>query len=130
MVQLEQMSAPPRPSEPRGIKQARNIVDEKVLAAMKPDAYLVNVARGDVVAEEALIKALTGGVIKGAALDTFIEEPLPSDHPLWTTPNTLITPHLGGFCDVYPEAALPQIETNLRHFLAGEMDQMINLETR
>jgi phosphoglycerate dehydrogenase-like enzyme len=110
--------------------ETRDLVDGRVLAAMKQDAYLINVARGGVVAEDALIAALTEGRIGGAALDTFVDEPLPADHPLWTTPNTIITPHLGGFCDVYVEAALPQIETNLRLFLAGETDSMINVEAR
>ena len=65
-----------------------------------------------------------------AALDTFIEEPLAADHPLWKTPNTIITPHLGGFCDVYIDNAPPQFENNLRRFLDGEPDRMINVETR
>lgn len=110
--------------------ETHNMVDAKVFAAMKPDAYLVNVARGGVVDEDALVDALNTGEIAGAALDTFVEEPLPPDNPLWKTPNTIITPHLGGFCDVYVENALPQFETNLRHFLDGETDRMVNLEAR
>ncbi len=97
---------------------------------MKPDAYLVNVARGGVVDEDALVDALNTGEIAGAALDPFVEAPLPPDNPLWKTPNTIITPHLGGFCDVYVENALPQFETNLRHFLDGETDRLVNLEAR
>lgn len=110
--------------------ETHNMVDARVFAAMKPDAYLVNVARGGVVDEDALVDALNTGEIAGAALDTFVEEPLPPDNPLWKTPNTIITPHLGGFCDVYVENALPQFETNLRHFLDGQTDRMINLEAR
>lgn len=110
--------------------ETRNMVDAGIFAAMKPDAYLVNVARGGVVDEDALIEALNTGAIAGAALDTFVDEPLPADHPLWRTPNTIITPHLGGFCDVYVDNALPQFETNLRHMLDGQPDRMINLEAR
>ena len=107
-----------------------NIVDEVVFAAMKPDSYLINVARGGVVDEGALLDALKSGRIAGAALDTFATEPLPPDDPLWTAPNTIITPHLGGFCDVYAEHALPQFETNMRQFLAGTIDGMINVDRR
>ena len=106
------------------------MVDAAVFKAMKPDAYLINVARGGVVDEDALIDALNSGEIAGAALDTFIHEPLPADHPLWRTPNTIITPHLGGFSDVYIDNALPQFETNLRAFLDGDTGRMINRETR
>ncbi len=107
-----------------------NMIDAKVFAAMKPDAYLINVARGGVVDEDALVDALNNGEIAGAALDTFVAEPLPPDNPLWKAPNTIITPHLGGFCDVYVDEALPQFEANLRCFLDGEPDRMINLEAR
>ena len=111
-------------------KETHRLVNAETFKAMKPTAYLVNIARGGVVDEDALAEALNAGEIAGAALDTFVEEPLPADHPLWKTPNTIITPHLGGFCDVYVENALPQFETNLRHFLDGETDRMINVETR
>jgi phosphoglycerate dehydrogenase-like enzyme len=105
----------------------RGIVGEKVLAAMKPNSYLVNLARGGVVDEPALIKALEAGRIAGAALDVFSQEPLPADHPLWGMERVLITPHLGGFCDVYVDQALPVVEGNLRRFLAGERDRMVNV---
>ena len=67
--------------------ETRNIVGAKLLAAMKPTAYLVNVARGGVVDEPALMKALESGQIAGAALDVFAQEPLPPDSPLWKTKN-------------------------------------------
>ncbi|HEU5445099.1 MAG TPA: D-2-hydroxyacid dehydrogenase, partial [Pseudolabrys sp.] len=67
--------------------ETRNIVGEKVFAAMKPTAYLVNVARGGVVDETALIAALEAGKIAGAGLDVFSQEPLPPDNPLWKTKN-------------------------------------------
>ena len=110
--------------------ETHNIIDASVFAAMKPDSYLVNVARGGVVDEAAMLDALKSGRIAGAALDTFATEPLPPDHPLWKAPNTIITAHLGGFCDVYVEHALPQFETNMRQFLAGRLDGMINVDRR
>lgn len=105
----------------------RGIVGEKVFAAMKPSCYLVNLARGGVVDEPALIKALEEGRIAGAALDVFMQEPLPADHPFWKLDRVLITPHLGGFCDVYVDQALPVVEENIRRFLAGERGRMVNV---
>ena len=68
-------------------------------AVMKPGAYFINIARGEVVDEPELIKALQTGHLSGAALDVFAEEPLPSDHPLWTMPNVIISPHSGSTSD-------------------------------
>ncbi len=107
-----------------------HLVGARTFTAMKPSGYLINIARGGVVDEKALVEALNAGEIAGAALDTFVEEPLPPHHPLWSTPNTIITPHLGGFCDVYVDNALPQFETNLRHFLDGNLERMINTHAR
>ena len=108
----------------------RGSVGGEVFAAMKPTAHLVNLARGGVVDEEALMAALTTRRIAGAALDVFSEEPLPESHPLWAMDNVLITPHQGGFYDEYVNEALPVIEHNLRKFLAGDTDAMINLVRR
>jgi D-2-hydroxyacid dehydrogenase (NADP+) len=108
-------------------EETRHSIDARVFAAMKPTSYLVNLARGGIVDEDALMRALEGGQIAGAALDVFQEEPLPADHPLWTTKNVIITPHLGGFCDVYAERALPTIEHNMDCFLRGDIDAMANL---
>ena len=110
--------------------QTRNIVGAKVLSAMKPSAYLINLARGGVVDEAALLDVLQRGGIAGAALDVFVEEPLPPDHPFWSLENVIITTHQGGFCDVYPDLALPTVETNMRCFLAGDSERMINVVKR
>ncbi|MBT5457165.1 MAG: D-2-hydroxyacid dehydrogenase [Rhodospirillaceae bacterium] len=107
-----------------------NLIDGATFKAMKPNSYLINIARGGVVDEAALVAALNAGDIAGAGLDTFVDEPLPSDNPLWKTPNTIITPHLGGFNDAYPDHAMPQFENNLRFMLDGQPDRMINLERR
>jgi D-2-hydroxyacid dehydrogenase (NADP+) len=106
--------------------ETRNSVDARVLAAMKPGAYLVNLARGGVVDEAALIEALKAKRIAGAALDVFTQEPLPPDHPFWSMDEVIVTTHQGGFCDVYVDFALPVIEENLRRFLAGDVGGMTN----
>ena len=110
--------------------EIRNLVDARVFAAMKPSSYLINLARGGIVDEDALLAALKREEIAGAALDVFQEEPLPAGHPLWSARNVNITSHLGGFCDVYAERALPTVEHNMACFLRGDFDQMINVVWR
>jgi D-2-hydroxyacid dehydrogenase (NADP+) len=105
----------------------RNLVGEAVFAAMKPTAFLVNVARGGVVDEPALIKALEADEIAGAALDVFAQEPLPPDNPLWKTKNLTIFPHLGGYSLGYEDRAMPTIAHNMACFLAGDFQKMINV---
>jgi D-2-hydroxyacid dehydrogenase (NADP+) len=107
--------------------KTRNCIDASVFAAMKPSSFLVNLARGGVVDEAALLAALRGGGIAGAALDVFNEEPLPGDHPFWSMDNVIITTHQGGFCDVYIDHAWPTVETNMRCFLKGDIGGMINV---
>ncbi len=75
--------------------RTRGIIGAEQLRAMRPTAYLVNTSRGPLVDEDALLAALHGGWIAGAALDVYDEEPLPEDHPLRWAPGTLLTPHLG-----------------------------------
>jgi D-2-hydroxyacid dehydrogenase (NADP+) len=108
----------------------RHIVDAAVLSAMKPTSYFINLARGGVVDEGALIAALQSGRIAGAALDVFNDEPLPQDHPFWTMKNVIVTAHLGGFYDGYAERALPVVEENIRRFLAGDTMNIINVVKR
>jgi D-2-hydroxyacid dehydrogenase (NADP+) len=108
-------------------EKTRNSIDAKVFAAMKPTSFLINLARGGVVDEMALIEALRSGHIAGAALDVFDEEPLPADHPFWTMDNVLITTHQGGFCDVYIDHAWPTLERNMQCFLNGDIGGMINV---
>jgi phosphoglycerate dehydrogenase-like enzyme len=111
-------------------EETHHSIDARVFAAMKPSSYLINLARGGIVDEDALMAALNSGQIAGAALDVFQEEPLPPEHPLWTMKNVIITPHLGGFCDVYAERALPTIEHNMACFLRGDIDSMVNMVRR
>lgn len=77
--------------------ETRGLIGEKQLRQMKPSAYLVNTARGAIVDEAALLRALQEGWIAGAALDAFVVEPLPADHPFRTAPNLLLTPHQASF---------------------------------
>lgn len=110
--------------------QTRGLVNASVLAAMKPSAFLVNLARGAVVDETALIEALTKGIIAGAGLDTFVEEPLPKGHPLWSTPNTIVTGHIAGSSDQAEVQIVAQFSANLRHYQEGRPDLMTFRETR
>jgi D-2-hydroxyacid dehydrogenase (NADP+) len=108
-------------------EKTRDSVNTDVFAAMKPTSFLINLARGGVVDETALIEALKEKRIAGAALDVFTQEPLPADHPFWSMQNVIITTHQGGFCDVYVDFALPVIEKNMEHFLKGDTGGMINV---
>ena len=111
------------PHSPRTEK----LIDAPVLAAMKSNAYLINVARGGVLDEDALLAALRNKQIAGAALDVFRQSPLPKDHPLWDEPRVIITPHIGGMSDIYLEQAYPLVRENMRAFLSGAMSAMNNV---
>jgi phosphoglycerate dehydrogenase-like enzyme len=76
--------------------ETEKIVSRAVIGAMKPGAYVINIARGAMIDEPALIAALQAGKIAGAGLDVAMTEPLPADHPFWTLPNVLISPHIAG----------------------------------
>ena len=95
----------------------KHLINDEVLVAMKDTAVLINVSRGSVVDEKALITALSAGVIAGAALDVFEEEPLPNTSPLWNLDNVIITPHLSGFTRDYHDKAARVLKENLRRYL-------------
>ena len=107
--------------------ETHNIIDAKVFYAMKPSACLINVARGGVVDEAALIDALKNGEISGAGLDVFEESPLPDNSPLWDMENVFITPFTGGRSDKYAERILTVIEPNIRAYLDGTTKNMKNI---
>jgi phosphoglycerate dehydrogenase-like enzyme len=88
--------------------------------SMKREAVLINIARGGVIDEAALIEALRNGVIAGAGLDVFEQEPLPADSPLWQFPNVILSPHVSGFTPHYDERAMDLFAENLRRYVAGE----------
>ena len=100
--------------------ETRGLIGAAALAAMKPTAHLVNVARGRVVDEPALIEALQAGRIAGAALDVTVDEPLPEASPLWAMPNVLITPHTGGETHKYEDNVLDMMMENLNRQWRGE----------
>ena len=105
-----------------------HLVDERVLSAMKPTAFLVNIARGGVIDEPALIRALNEGKIAGAALDAFEIEPLPPGHPMWTAQNAIVSPHMTGTWDRYMVECFKQFSQNYDCFVVGETGKMINRE--
>ena len=98
----------------------------EIFAAMKPRAFFINVGRGETVDEAALVEALETRRIAGAGLDVFATEPLPATSPLWKMPNVFMAPHVGGLFEEYAQMAIPLIIRNVRAFLAGQSDQMIN----
>jgi phosphoglycerate dehydrogenase-like enzyme len=110
--------------------ETEKIVDSKVLSAMKPTAFLLNLGRGELVDEEALIRALKSGKIAGAGLDTYLQEPLPKGHPFWGMKNAIVSPHVAGMSDIYVEQALTIFEENLRRFIKGEKRNLLNLVER
>jgi len=98
--------------------ETRGMVGEGELHAMRPDAWLVNVGRGALIQEAALVRALHERWIAGAILDVFAEEPLPPEHPFWGMANVVVTPHVAGPSD--PPEIAPIFNDNLRRFLEGK----------
>jgi len=98
--------------------QTRGLIDKAALAALRPSAVLVNIARGGIVDSAALVAALKEGRLAGAALDVTDPEPLPAGHPLWDAPNIIITPHIAGYGGTVPgRRVLGLIGRNLDAFL-------------
>lgn len=100
--------------------QTHQLIGAAELRAMKSTAFLVNIARGTVVDEAALIEALRSGEIGGAGLDVFEHEPLPSDSPLWTLPNVIIAPHISGSTDQYSRRFTDLFLDNLARYRTGQ----------
>jgi glyoxylate/hydroxypyruvate reductase A len=98
-------------------KKTRGLIGERALAAMRPGAWLLNIGRGAVVDEAALVQALQTHRIAGAVLDVFPTEPLPADHPLWGLDNVVITPHVAGPSTA--EEIAPVFNDNLARWLRG-----------
>ena len=102
------------------LERARGLIGPEELAAMAPHAWLVNVARGAHVQTDALVDALTSGAIGGAGLDVTDPEPLPDDHPLWSLPNVVITPHTANTKAMARPLLSARITENVRRYAAGE----------
>lgn len=100
--------------------ETRKLIGERELALMKPDAFLINTARGDALDEAALARALQAKRIAGAALDTFEVEPLPAESPLRALDNVFLTPHLVGHTKEVMRSFAPAAEANITRVLAGE----------
>ena len=100
-------------------KQTEGMIGEPQLRAMKPTATLINIARGRVVQESALIRALNDGWIASACLDVFEREPLPAESPLWSMPNVIVTPHNSGISPLNMERSMAIFIDNLGRFAAG-----------
>jgi phosphoglycerate dehydrogenase-like enzyme len=100
--------------------ETERLIGREELALMKPGARLMNLGRGALVDEAALIEALRSGRLAGAALDVFEREPLPETSPLWDMPEVILTPHTSGLAPRLWERAMEQFVANLRRFIAGE----------
>ncbi|HXQ20154.1 MAG TPA: D-2-hydroxyacid dehydrogenase [Candidatus Acidoferrales bacterium] len=99
--------------------ETRGLIDAAALRALRSSAYLINIGRGESVDEAALVDALRTGAIAGAALDVFDQEPLPPEHPFWSLPNLVLTPHVSGYTPDYFQKMLAIFEDNLERFLSG-----------
>nr|HRJ43071.1 D-2-hydroxyacid dehydrogenase [Caldilineaceae bacterium] len=97
-----------------------HLISTEELALMKPTAYLINVTRGGIIDEDALVAALNGGQIAGAALDVTEKEPLPAESSLWDAPNLLLTPHRAGASQHRPQVIVRFFQEQLQRYLAGE----------
>ncbi len=100
--------------------ETRHVLDAQRLAMLKPSAFVINVGRGGLIDEPALIAALEAGQLGGAALDVFEKEPLPSSSPLWSLPNVILTPHISGSTARYDELTMQLFADNMRRYVAGE----------
>jgi phosphoglycerate dehydrogenase-like enzyme len=108
--------------------KTRGLIDERALAAMRPGAWLINIARGAVVDEAALLAALQARRLAGAILDVFATEPLPAEHPLWALDNVVVTPHVAGPSTA--EEIAPIFNDNLARWLRGRPLQHVVDRTR
>lgn len=106
-------------------EETRGLISEARLRKMKRTAFLINIARGRIIVQEALIKALKEGWIKGAGLDVFEEEPLPEASELWDLPNAVLTPHVAGATPEYWPRVAKLFAENLRRFLDGK--ELVNV---
>jgi len=100
--------------------ETQGLFNRERFRRMKPSAYLINISRGAVVVLDDLVAALRSGEIAGAALDVFEIEPLPADHPLWTLPGVLLTPHVGGEGPYLDDRRREIVQDNCRRFAAGQ----------
>jgi phosphoglycerate dehydrogenase-like enzyme len=108
--------------------ETHHLIDEEALKAMRSTAYLVNISRGKIVDESALVEALEKNEIAGAGLDVFEVEPLSANSPLWKLDNVILSPHIAGFTPDYDRRAIDVFTRNLRRYLEGR--PLLNLVDR
>ena len=101
-------------------EETRGMIDARAISRMRTDAILINVGRGAVIDEEALVQTLEDGRLTGAALDVFATEPLPQDSPIWNLPNVLISPHTAALSARENERIVALFTENLRRYLRGD----------
>lgn len=101
-------------------RETRGVIDRRRIGLMKPGVVFVNVGRGAVVDEDALVEALRSGHVRGAALDVFTAEPLPQDSPFWELENVIVSPHTAALSSHENERIVELLAENLRRYLAGE----------
>lgn len=102
------------------LETTRGLLDATAFAAMKPGAVLIDISRGGVVVEAALLDALRSGRLKGAALDVFQTEPLPADHPLWGFDNVIVTPHCSSVYPGWEKTSVRMFAENLHRYRRAE----------
>ncbi|HEV8193932.1 MAG TPA: D-2-hydroxyacid dehydrogenase [Ktedonobacterales bacterium] len=100
-------------------RESHHLLGAEQLRQMKPTAFLINIARGEIIDEQALIQALQDGTIAGAALDVFENEPLPGESPLWALPNVIMSSHVSGISDRYSQRLTDLLLDNLARFREG-----------
>jgi phosphoglycerate dehydrogenase-like enzyme len=101
-------------------EETRGMIGTKELARMRSDAWLINVGRGATLDEDAVLDAVADGRIAGAALDTWVTEPLPADHRAWEIPNVIVSPHRSGSSSAGRDRGLDLFADNIRRFAAGQ----------
>jgi phosphoglycerate dehydrogenase-like enzyme len=99
--------------------ETTGLIDREALSRLQPHALVINVGRGSLLDEDALIEALAAGTLAGAALDVFAREPLPPSSPLWRMPNVIVSPHAAGVSVKEDERILALFVDNLGRYLAG-----------
>jgi phosphoglycerate dehydrogenase-like enzyme len=108
--------------------ETRGLIGAPELALLPIGAHVINVGRGELVDEAALVEALQSGHLGGAALDVFAVEPLPADSPLWDLPNVIVTPHSAGTTELSAQRAADIFADNLRRFSSGRPLRNIGIQ--
>ena len=107
--------------------ETRGMFDAKFFEGAKAGAFFINIGRGESVVTDGLVAALKSGHLGGAGLDVTDPEPLPAGHPLWSMPNVIITPNIGGRSDRFVEQTLTVLEPNLAAYKEGRLKDLRNI---